>query len=132
LLIYLASKGVTLISARTEENITEAIESDPMRKALVQIQGVFSELEKNLLVKKLRIAREKARSDKGKCEGRKGYTESEQYEALMTRIKQLRRKKPKQKRLTYQEVARVLNDEGYKSASGKAFTGMIVANLLRQ
>jgi DNA invertase Pin-like site-specific DNA recombinase len=131
LLIYMASKGVTLISARTEENVTEAIDSDPMRKALVQIQGVFAELEKSLLVKKLRIAREKARTEKGKCEGRKGYVESEQHEPLLTRIKELRRKKPKQKRMTYQQVAELLNQEGFKTASGKPFTAMIVVNLLR-
>ena len=69
LLIYLASKGITLINARTEENITEAVMTDPMRKALVQIQGVFAELEKNLLVKKLRVARERIREKKGKCGG---------------------------------------------------------------
>ncbi len=131
LLIYLASKGVTLISARTEEDVTEAIHSDPMRKALVQIQGIFSELEKNLLVKKLRNAREKVRSEKGKCEGRKGYMESEQHEELLKRIKELRRKKPKQKRMTYQQVADRLNEEGFKTASGKPFTSMIVVNLLR-
>ena len=131
LLIYMASKGVTLLSARTEEDVTEAIQSDPMRKALVQIQGIFAELEKNLLVKKLRKAREQVRIAKGKCEGRKGYAESEQHEALLKRIKELRRKKPMQKRMTYQKVAERLNEEGYKTASGRLFTAMIVANLLR-
>jgi hypothetical protein len=72
LLIYLASKGITLLSARTEEDVTAAMLSDPMKKALVQIQGIFSELERSLLVKKLRVAREKARKDRGKCEGQKG------------------------------------------------------------
>ena len=76
LLIYLASKGIDLISAGTKENVTEAIMADPMRKALVQIQGVFAELEKNLLVKKLRVARERKRKETGKCEGRKSYQEA--------------------------------------------------------
>jgi len=131
LLIYLASKGVTLISARTGEDVTEAIHSDPMRLALVQIQGIFAELEKNLLVKKLRNARAKIRSDRGKCEGRKGYAESDQYEVLIKRIKELRRKKPKQKRMTYQRVADRINEEGFTTASGKPFTRDIVINLLR-
>ncbi len=131
LLIYMASKGVTLLSARTEEDVTEAIQSDPMRKALVQIQGIFAELEKNLLVKKLRRAREQVRSERGKCEGRKGYAESEQHQQLLKRIKELRRKKPKQKRMTHQQVADQLNEEGFETASGKPFSAMIVANLLR-
>ena len=67
LLIYLASKGITLINARTGENVTEAIASDPMKKALVQIQGVFAELEKNLLMKKLRTARRARAEVHGKC-----------------------------------------------------------------
>ena len=55
LIIYLASKGITLISATTEENVTAAISQDPMKKALIQMQGVFSELEKNLFFFKLEI-----------------------------------------------------------------------------
>ena len=67
LLIYMASKGINLIAANTGENITKAISDDPMKKALIQIQGVFAELDKSLLVKKLRKAREKVRKEKGKC-----------------------------------------------------------------
>jgi DNA invertase Pin-like site-specific DNA recombinase len=48
LLIYLASKGINLISANTGENVTKAISEDPMKKALIQIQGVFAELDKSL------------------------------------------------------------------------------------
>ena len=70
LLIYLASKGISLISARTESNVTDEVQADPMKKALIQIQGIFAELEKNLLVKKLRNARDRARAENGKCEGR--------------------------------------------------------------
>lgn len=49
ILVYLASKNIDLIAANTGENITTAIDSDPMKKALVQIQGVFGELDKSLL-----------------------------------------------------------------------------------
>ena len=71
----LTSKGISLISARTESNVTDEVQADPMKKALIQIQGIFAELEKNLLVKKLRNARDRARAEKGKCEGRKSYVE---------------------------------------------------------
>ena len=73
LLIYLASKGVDLISARTEENITQAVKDDPLKKALVQIQGVFAELEKNQLVRRLRKGRERKLAATGRCDGRKPY-----------------------------------------------------------
>lgn len=111
LLIYLASKGIDLISANTGENVTEAVSSDPMKKAVIQIQGIFTELDKSLTVKKLRAAWERVKADTGKCEGRKGYQDSADASALITEIKRLRRK-PRgrgKRRLTYQQVATRLN-----------------------
>jgi DNA invertase Pin-like site-specific DNA recombinase len=70
LIVYLAAKGVPLFSARTGENITEAVQTDPLRKALVQIQGVFAELEKSQLVRRLEKGRAAKRRAAGKCEGR--------------------------------------------------------------
>ncbi len=80
---YLASKGLTLISANTGEDITAALMGDPMRRALVQIQGVFSELDKNLLIAKLRKARDRKKKANGVCEGRKpfGLDPSKPWEA---------------------------------------------------
>lgn len=120
LLVYLASKEIELISARTEENVTEAVKTDPMRKALVQIQGIFAELEKNLLVKKLRNAREKKRKDTGKCEGRKSYAEASPE--VLKEIRHLRRKPKKRRRLTYEQVADELNRRGLTTRIGKPFT----------
>jgi site-specific DNA recombinase len=60
---YLASKSLTLISANTGEDITAAMMGDPMKRALVQMQGIFAELEKNLLVAKLRKARQRIKSE---------------------------------------------------------------------
>ena len=70
---YLASKGLTLISANTGEDITAALMGDPMRRALVQIQGIFAELDKNLLIAKLRKARQRKRERCGKGEGRDAF-----------------------------------------------------------
>lgn len=36
LIIYLASKGIRLISARTEEDVTEAVMYDPMKRGQVR------------------------------------------------------------------------------------------------
>jgi DNA invertase Pin-like site-specific DNA recombinase len=128
LLIYLASKGITLLSARTEENVTEAIQADPMKKALIQIQGVFSELEKSLLVKKLRAARERKRQLEGKCEGRKSI--KEQSPEVLKVIKSLRKTKPGQKRRSYNEIAQELNRRGLYTVSGKPFSGSNVQKIL--
>lgn len=120
LLIYLASKNITLISARTGENATEAISGDPMRKALIQIQGVFAELEKNLLVKKLKVAREATKERDGKCEGRKSYEEKDPE--LADYIKKLYRKPRNGKRRTLQSIVDQLNSEGRKTLSNKEWT----------
>lgn len=133
-LIYLASKDIVLISARTEENVTEAVKSDPLRKALISIQGVFFELEKNLLTKKLQNGREKCKAEKGKCEGRKSYEEAlgSGYDALVKEVKRLRRKPYKGSKIrSYTEIAGILNQNGYKAASGKDLTGQIIQNMLR-
>lgn len=99
-----------------------------MKKALIQIQGIFAELEKNLLVKKLRNARDRARAEKGKCEGRKSYVEVAPQ--VIEEIKRLRRKPKGGRRMTYVQVAGELNREGLKTVSKKPFTGQTVQNVL--
>ena len=128
LLVYLASKGITLINARTEENVTEAIMADPMKKALIQIQGVFAELEKNLLTKKLRAAREQKRKTDGKCEGRKSYQEA--MPELVREAKRLRRKRKAMPRRTFKAIAEELNRQGHKTMTGKSYSGSIVQSIL--
>ena len=57
LLSKLAQHGIILINCVTGEDVTAAMSDDPMRKALIQIQSVFSKLEKSRLVSKLRRQR---------------------------------------------------------------------------
>lgn len=128
LLIYLASHGIEVVNAATEENVTQAIQSDPMKKAMIQMQGIFAELDKSLLVKKLRLARERKRQE-GKCEGRKSYTEA--APEVIREIKRLRRKPKGGKPMTFREVAEELNQRGFKTRTKKSFTGHIVQNIVR-
>lgn len=126
LVVYLASKGITLIAARTGEDITEAFSSDPMKKALVQVQGVFSELEKGMLVKKLRQARERKREVEGFCEGRKAFTRETLPNAVRAALgatRELRKVNPGQRRRSFQEVAEELNARGLATTQGKPWTG---------
>jgi len=130
LLVYLASKGIQLLSARTGENVTAAIQADPMKKALVQIQGVFSELEKSMLVKKLRLARERVRATMGKCEGRKAYGETEEEQAVIRHIRALRRARKGLKRRSLQTIAGMLNAEGLTTKTGAQWTATQVKRAL--
>jgi DNA invertase Pin-like site-specific DNA recombinase len=128
LITYLASKEIRLISARTDQDITKAVMSDPMQRALVQIQGVFSELEKNLLVKKLKVARNRKKEDTGKCEGRKSYQEISPE--LIAEIKKLRRKPKNGKRLSLNETLAHLNNSGFMTATGNPFTLTTLKNVI--
>jgi len=132
LLIYLASKDINLISANTGENVTRAITADPMKKAMVQMQGIFAELDKSLLVKKLRKSREKVREETGKCEGRKSYKETEEGIKILKEIRRLRRRRKGRKQRTFNEVAELLNDQEYTDANGNPFTGNTVRGILHR
>lgn len=132
LLIYLASKEIDLIAANTGENVTKAITEDPMRKAMVQMQGIFAELDKSLLVKKLRKAREKVRQETGRCEGPKPFYTGEEGNSVLKEIRRLRRKRKGMPRMTFNRIAEELNSQGLRSANGKAFTGNSVSTILHR
>jgi site-specific DNA recombinase len=132
LLIYLASKGVDLVSARTGENITRAIQADPLKKALVQIQGVFAELEKNQLVRRLKKARDlRSAQAKRRIEGRKAYGRTPEEKHVIQRIRAMRRtRKNKTPGMTLQEIADRLNEEKIKTKDGKKWTPTQVFNVV--
>jgi site-specific DNA recombinase len=132
LLIYLASKGVDLISARTEENVTRAIQSDPLKKALIQIQGVFSELEKNQLVRRLQKARDlRSAQAKRRIEGRKPYGQTPEEKHIIQRIWAMRRKRRNgTPGMKLQEIADRLNGEGIPTKEGKKWTPTQVFNVV--
>lgn len=126
LLIYIASKGITLIAANTGENITEAIMGDPMRLALVQIQGIFAELDKNLLVAKLRKARARIKAKTGRCEGVKPYGTLPGESATLARMQALR-----EDGASYSTIAATLDGEGVKPRSGERWNQIVINRVLR-
>lgn len=113
LLIYLASKGIQLIACDTGENITEAMAGDPMRKALVQIQGIFAELDRSQLVRKLARARKRIRDRGERCDGQKPYGFRPGEDAA---IKVIRKLHEDGKTLLY--TATCLNKLGFKPRKG--------------
>jgi DNA invertase Pin-like site-specific DNA recombinase len=130
IIVYLASKGITLISADTGEDVTAAFHGDPMKKALIQMQAVFAELEKNTLVRKLRAARVRIRSAKGHCEGRKAFGTRDGESATLDLIRSLRRKPKGGKRLPFAAIAEKLNQDGIPSRTGKPWHPEVIRRLL--
>ena len=123
LLSYLISKDLVLYNATTAQNVTEDMQSDPMLKAMVQIQGTFAELEKSLLVRKLKKSRNQIKEKTGRCEGRKPFGFYPGEEQAVNRIMKLYRKPREGERLGFYQIATVLNKEGIKTRSGKPWHG---------
>ena len=128
----LCSKGLTLLSADTQVDVTAAFSGDPMLRAMIQVQGVFAELDKSMLVAKLRKSREAMKAKTGRCEGRKPYGYYEGEEALVKRIKQLHRKPRGEKRLGPYQIARILNKEGWETRNAAEWYGSHVSAILRR
>jgi DNA invertase Pin-like site-specific DNA recombinase len=130
LLSFLIAHKITLLSATTGQNVTEAMQSDPMLKAMVQIQGTFAELEKSLLVRKLKKARIKVKEQKGRCEGRKPFGFYPGEKETVERMRQLYRKPPGRERRGFYQIATILNREGYQTRSGKPWHGGTIKRIL--
>jgi len=138
LIALLIRNEITLISTSTAQNITEAMAADPMMEALIQIQAVFAQLEKKLLVRKLKKAREQVRKQEGRCEGRKPYglhpdpDQAQQEQEVIDRMQQLYRKPRGGKRRSYYKIAQVLNEEGCTTRSGGQWTVTQVQRVLNR
>ena len=133
ILVFLASKGVALISADTGEDVTAAFHGDPMKKAIIQMQAVFSELEKNSLVRKLKAARARKRIETGRCEGVKPFGTLPGEDEAVARMKALRRKPiGKAKRMSYAKIAAAMQAEGFATRSGGPWRASTVQDILKR
>lgn len=132
LLAKLKTNGVTLIAASTGDDVTADLHEDPMREAMVQIQGVFAQLDKKLLVRKLWKAREAKRKDAGRCEGRKPFGSRPGEGEVLERILTLRRATRGRERTSFERIAATLNAEGHATRTGKAWAPATVYGIVKR
>lgn len=130
----LSSRGVTLINAMTGADATNP--TDPMAVAMLQMQGVFAELDKSLLVKKLKKGRQAKRQKTGACEGRKKFGTRPGEKETIARMKELHRKKPGVGRMSYCRIARILNSESkpnhLQTRKGGKWYGVTVKRIIER
>ena len=121
LLTRLCVDGFTLLSADNGRDITVDFVGEPCQRAIVQMLGVFAELDKNQRVfnmrrgKRDKVAAAKRRGEDVKVDGNYAFGEHPdilEEISVLKRIGQLRRRPRYGKRLTYQKVADTLNAEG--------------------
>lgn len=125
-IILLVGLGVRVLTSHGDD-LTDS--DDEFRVAMRQIMGVFSQLERTRLVKKLKHARERKRATGIKVEGRKALAELNPRALAMA--KQLRRANPVTgERMSYRNIAERLAGAGHAAASGKPFSPSVVKRLL--
>lgn len=105
---------------------------DPTRRLIRQILGAVSEFEKNVLVLKLRAARQRKRARGERVEGVKPYGFFPAERAVLERMRQLRRKPPKGRRLSLADVAERLNMEGHRNRAGRDWSPQMVFHVLKR
>jgi DNA invertase Pin-like site-specific DNA recombinase len=125
----LAGLGVRVLTSRGDD-LTDS--DDEMRVAMRQIAGVFSQLEKTRLVKKLRAARERKRqSGDPRWTGRKPH--AEKHPEAVAMAKRLRRANPVTgKRRSLRKIADELAGAGHRNDRGLVYSAKSVRAMLAQ
>jgi DNA invertase Pin-like site-specific DNA recombinase len=114
-------RGITLVSV-TEPDLGS---TDPTREMLRQILGAVHQYEKNMIVLKLRVARQRMKVKEGRCEGAKPYGDQPGEQAVIERMKALRATG-----LGFDKIAAELNREGLKPRRGERWHGLTVNRVL--
>jgi hypothetical protein len=122
----LAGSGVRVLTSRGDA-LTDS--DDEMRVAMRQIAGVFSQLEKTRLVKKLKAARNRIRTEHGKCEGRKPHAEIHPDAVLLA--KRLHRASPLTgERRSLRKISAEFAAAGSVNKSGKPYHAQSVRRMV--
>jgi DNA invertase Pin-like site-specific DNA recombinase len=131
ILQQLTNAGCKVIAADSGTDLS-ADSDDPTRRLIRQVLGAVAEFDRRVTVMKLRAARERKRSRGERCEGRKPFGSMPGETETMTRIQELRRRPPKGKRRSLQQVCDSLNAEGRPTRSGKPWTKQAVSRILER
>lgn len=116
--------GFELVSAEEPD----LLKDEPYRVMFRQFQGAIAQCEKANIVLKLRGARQRIKLKTGRCEGRKPYGATEDEQAIIARMKELRASG-----LAYDRIAATLNGEGIPTrTAGKRWHGFAVNQILNR
>ena len=131
LLAKLAQHGITLINCVTGEDVTASMSEDPMRKALIQIQSVFSELETSRLFRNCAGRGKRRRSRLANARAGRHSGKSRESEKAIEIMLSLRRKRSG-KRTSFARIAEELNRLNVPSRTGAKWQTTTVVNILKR
>lgn len=115
----------------TADGVDLTSSDDPTRRLIRQVLGAVAEFEKNVLVLKLRAARERKRARGERVEGVKPYGHLPAEKAVIGRMRQLRRKPAKSRRVSVAAIAAQLNGEGHRNRAGREWSAQMVHHVLK-
>ena len=118
--------GITLIAADSPSSF---LDDGPTSKLIRQILGAVSEFDKAMTVAKLKGARDRVRRQRGKCEGRKSYSEREGGAELVAMARQLHTN-PHGRSPSLRTVAAALAAQGFVTPTGRQYSASAVASML--
>jgi DNA invertase Pin-like site-specific DNA recombinase len=99
---------------------------DPSRKLMRQILGAFAEYERQMIVTKLRGARQRRKAKTGRCEGRHPFGMHLGESDTLQRMRELRRQGA-----SYETIARTLDRAGIKPRYAATWSPVVVNRILR-
>jgi DNA invertase Pin-like site-specific DNA recombinase len=132
----LVGLGVRVLTANGDD-LTDS--DDEFRVAMRQIMGVFSQLEKTRLVKKLKAARDRKRATGEKVEGRKSRLErsaddptvAQQLTNAVALAKRLHRANPKTgERLSLRKISAKLAEAGHLNERGAPYNPRSIKSMI--
>lgn len=103
-------------------------DGDPTHKLIRQVIAAVAEFEKSVLVKRLRLARERKRKKVGYCEGERPYGFFDGEPEILRLMFALSEQIP---RPSYRDIARELNRGGLLKRNKKAWSGAAVHDILK-
>lgn len=113
--------SVELISTAEPDLCSE----DPTRVFIRQVLGAVAQLDRSLIVRKLRAARDRMKAKNGKCEGRKGFGELPAEKPTLELMLRL-----EVAHWAADDIAKELNHQGFPTRSGKPWRGSVVRKIL--
>jgi DNA invertase Pin-like site-specific DNA recombinase len=118
----LRDAGITLIAADAPNSF---LDDTPTSAFIRQVLAAVQELDKAMIVSKLKGARQRKRATGVKVEGRKSYGEAEHSRATVERAKAL-----KAEGLTLRQAADRLAAEGHKTRAGTPYQFTAVGRMI--
>ena len=118
--------GVQLVAADSPQSF---LDDTPTSKLIRQILGAVSELDKAMVVAKLKGPRDRKRAMTGeKVEGRKSHAEVRPE--LVVLVRQLRRRRPKGGQRSLRDISAELAQRGIVNERGQPFSAASINSML--